>query len=181
MEETNTQIIPSAGSSVQPADDMPLPAANASSAPPVEPSAAPVPPIADLPAGALAPEPLPENLSVQPSVVPTVSAPAQAEAPAAASPPSNPAPSAAPSSPVAPVKGLGQLLAKLKAKLTSRTQKRLDKIMVYARKHGSITNDEAQKLVYVSDATATRYLVKLVKQGQLKVVGKPKRPKYTPV
>ncbi len=36
---------------------------------------------------------------------------------------------------------------------------------------GKITNNEVQKLLRCSDATATRYLRELVKQGRLKMVG----------
>ena len=77
--------------------------------------------------------------------------------------------------------GLSHLFAKLKEKLGLRTQKRLDKIMDYARKKGSVTNDEAEKLLHVSDATATRYLSNLVKQGKLKPAGKTKDIKYSPL
>jgi hypothetical protein len=59
------------------------------------------------------------------------------------------------------------LLAKANAKLGSNRQKKLDKIMLTAQKKGSITNAEAQDLLHCSDATATRYLSKLVQQGRL--------------
>jgi hypothetical protein len=59
------------------------------------------------------------------------------------------------------------LLAKANAKLGSNRQKKLDKIMVTAQKKGFITNAEAQDLLHCSDATATRYLSKLVQQGRL--------------
>ena len=35
-----------------------------------------------------------------------------------------------------------------------------------------ITNDEVEKLLHVSDATATRYLSALEKEGKIKQVGK---------
>jgi hypothetical protein len=59
------------------------------------------------------------------------------------------------------------LLAKANAKLGSNRQKKLDKIMLTAQKKGFITNEEAQELLHCSDATATRYLSKLVQQGRL--------------
>ena len=59
------------------------------------------------------------------------------------------------------------LLAKANAKLGSNRQKKLDKIMLTAQRKGFITNEEAQELLHCSDATATRYLSKLVQQGRL--------------
>ncbi len=59
------------------------------------------------------------------------------------------------------------LLAKANAKLGSNRQKKLDKIMLTAQKKGSITNEQAQDRLHCSDATATRYLSKLVQQGRL--------------
>jgi hypothetical protein len=60
------------------------------------------------------------------------------------------------------------LLAKANAKLGSNCQKKLDKVMQLAQKKGFITNEQAQELLHCSDATATRYLAKLVQQGRLK-------------
>jgi len=54
------------------------------------------------------------------------------------------------------------LLAKANAKLGSNHQKKLDKVMLTAQKKGFITNEQAQELLHCSDATATRYLSKLV-------------------
>jgi hypothetical protein len=59
------------------------------------------------------------------------------------------------------------LLAKANAKLGSNRQKKLDKVMLLAQKKGFITNEQAQDLLHCSDATATRYLGKLVAQGRL--------------
>jgi hypothetical protein len=59
------------------------------------------------------------------------------------------------------------LLAKANAKLGSNRQKKLDKLMLLAQKKGFITNEQAQDLLHCSDATATRYLSKLVQQGRL--------------
>ncbi|KKQ03399.1 MAG: hypothetical protein US12_C0016G0009 [Parcubacteria group bacterium GW2011_GWA2_36_24] len=38
--------------------------------------------------------------------------------------------------------------------------------------HSKITNDEIEKFLHVSDATATRYLSQLEKEGKIKQVGK---------
>jgi Fic family protein len=54
------------------------------------------------------------------------------------------------------------LLAKANAKLGSNRQKKLDKVMFLAQKKGFITNEQTQELLHCSDATATRYLSKLV-------------------
>jgi hypothetical protein len=70
------------------------------------------------------------------------------------------------------------LLIKAQAKIQFNKQKKLDKIIVLAQKKKIITNDDVQKLLYVSDATATRYLVKLVQQGRLARAGNPRDAKY---
>ena len=38
--------------------------------------------------------------------------------------------------------------------------------------HSKITNDEVEKFLHVSDATATRYLSQLEKEGKIKQSGK---------
>lgn len=73
---------------------------------------------------------------------------------------------------------LASLLPKLKEKLSFRTEKRLSKIMELARKNGEIQNDEVEKLLHVSDASASRYLEKLVKRGSLRVSGPKNHSKY---
>ena len=70
------------------------------------------------------------------------------------------------------------LLIKAQAKIQFNKQKKLEKIVVLAQKKKMITNDDVQKLLYVSDATATRYLVKLVQQGRLMRAGNPRDAKY---
>ena len=75
---------------------------------------------------------------------------------------------------------LASLLPKLKEKLFFRTEQRLSKIMELARKNGEIQNDEIEKLLHVSDASATRYLEKLVKRGSLRVSGPKNHAKYVP-
>lgn len=70
------------------------------------------------------------------------------------------------------------LLLKAQAKIQFNKQKKLDKLIQLAQKKQIITNDDVQKLLLVSDATATRYLVKLVQQGCLARVGSPRDAKY---
>lgn len=70
------------------------------------------------------------------------------------------------------------LLIKAQAKIQFNKQKKLDKIIQLAQKKQIITNDDVQKLLRVSDATATRYLVKLVQQGRVTRVGSPRDAKY---
>lgn len=72
------------------------------------------------------------------------------------------------------------LLPKLKEKLAFRTEKRLSKIVELARKKGEIRNDDVEKLLHVSDASATNYLSKLVKRGNLRVSGPKNHSKYIP-
>lgn len=70
------------------------------------------------------------------------------------------------------------LLIKAQAKIQFNKQKKLDKIIQLAQKKQTITNDDVQKLLYISDATATRYLVKLVEQGRIARIGSPRDAKY---
>lgn len=85
----------------------------------------------------------------------------------------------------APIFGMAEkmkgLYQKFLQKIRGRTEKRLSKIMSLAAKKRKITNDDAQKLLRVSDATATRYLSQLVKQGRLKRQGSPKDAWYEPL
>ncbi len=70
------------------------------------------------------------------------------------------------------------LLIKAQAKIQFNKQKKLEKIIQFAQKKKTITNDDVQQLLRVSDATATRYLVKLVQQGRISRVGSPRDAKY---
>jgi hypothetical protein len=62
-----------------------------------------------------------------------------------------------------------------------RKRAKLGKIMELAIQKKAITNDDVQKLVRVSDATATRYLSELVRQGKLKQVKAGASTKYEPL
>ncbi len=78
----------------------------------------------------------------------------------------------------------GARLAAANAKIQATKQKRLDKIMQLFEKKATpkssedtasgrgITNDEVEKLLRVSDATATRYLDTLEKEGRVRQEGK---------
>lgn len=65
-----------------------------------------------------------------------------------------------------------ELLVKARNAIQSRKRKKLDKIIVLFLKHSKITNDEVEKFLHVSDATATRYLSQLEKEGKIKQEGK---------
>ena len=56
--------------------------------------------------------------------------------------------------------------------LGEANEKKLDKIMTLFLKNSKITNDEVEKFLHVSDATATRYLSQLEKEGKIKQSGK---------
>ena len=72
-----------------------------------------------------------------------------------------------------------ELLTKARNAIQFRKRKKLDKIMSLfdKKKNGStsspqVTNDEVEKFLHVSDATATRYLNILEKENKIKQVGK---------
>lgn len=64
------------------------------------------------------------------------------------------------------------LLNKARAKIQFRKTAKLEKILTELNKKNKITNDEVEKLLHVSDATATRYLSALEKEGKIQQVGK---------
>jgi hypothetical protein len=70
---------------------------------------------------------------------------------------------------------LRNLLAKAKEKIQFRKRQRLEKILALAglcqSKGKKLMNDDVQKLLRVSDKTATRYLGQLVREGRLKRIG----------
>ena len=63
-------------------------------------------------------------------------------------------------------------LVKARASIQDRKRNKIDKIMEALKEKDRITNDEVEKLLHVSDATATRYLSDLEKEGKIKQVGK---------
>jgi len=64
------------------------------------------------------------------------------------------------------------LLAQAREKLQFRKRKKLDRILVEITRKGKITNDEVEKLLHISDKTAERYLLQLVKESKIKTNGK---------
>lgn len=64
------------------------------------------------------------------------------------------------------------LLTKARVVIQGRKRKKLDKIMSLLEKQQSITNDQVEKFLHISDATATRYLSILEKEGRIKQTGK---------
>jgi predicted HTH transcriptional regulator len=71
-----------------------------------------------------------------------------------------------------PKNSIRELLAKAKNAIQFRKRKKLDRVMILFLKHTKITNDEVEKFLHVSDATATRYLSQLEKENKIKQVGK---------
>jgi len=65
-----------------------------------------------------------------------------------------------------------QLLITARNAIQFRKRKKLDKVMSLFLKQPKITNDEVEKFLHVSDATATRYLSILEKEGKIKQNGK---------
>ena len=64
------------------------------------------------------------------------------------------------------------MLVKARATIQDRKHKKLERILEVLTTKGKITNDEVEKLLHVSDATATRYLSALEKEGKIQQVGK---------
>ena len=64
------------------------------------------------------------------------------------------------------------LLVTARNAIQFRKRKKLDRIMTLFEKRTSITNDEVEKFLHVSDATATRYLSILEKEGKIQQIGR---------
>lgn len=82
----------------------------------------------------------------------------------------SPAMASAPASPV--VRFARDLLSKARDTIQFRKHAKLNKILSALEKKNHITNDEVEKLLRVSDATATRYLSTLEKENKIKQTGK---------
>lgn len=101
--------------------------------------------------------------------------------PSAAPTPLDAATTPQPTQPVPPTPTVvSLLLQKARQAIHLRRQKKLEKIMKIARTKGKITNDDVEKLLHVSDATATRFLQKLINEGKLRRVGKTSQTHYEP-
>lgn len=72
-----------------------------------------------------------------------------------------------------------ELWAKALGAIQFRKRKKLEKIMNEVASKGAITNDEVEKLLHVSNATATRYLAILVKERRIRRVGEGRSVRYT--
>ncbi len=71
-----------------------------------------------------------------------------------------------------PKNSIREILAKAQQVIQFRKRKKLDRIMSLFLQQSKITNDEVEKFLHVSDATATRYLSILEKEGKIKQNGK---------
>ena len=65
-----------------------------------------------------------------------------------------------------------EILVRARVAIQDRKRKKRDKIMLALTTKSKITNDEVEKLLHVSDATATRYLSALEKENKIRQVGK---------
>ena len=84
---------------------------------------------------------------------------------AASSAPPSPTPSTSPQT-------ARELLVKARAKIQTKKQQKLEKILRLFDAKEKITNDDVEKLLHCSDATALRYLNELMKQGKIQRIGK---------
>ena len=65
-----------------------------------------------------------------------------------------------------------ELLISARNAIQFRKRKKLDRVMSLFLQHSKITNDEVEKFLHVSDATATRYLSILEREGKIKHSGR---------
>lgn len=93
--------------------------------------------------------------------------PPEAEKKPTNTPPPEPVPAPPPAS-VPTVNRARELWTKAVDAIQGRKRKKLEKIMKLFEKHAEITNDKVEKLLHVSDATASRYLSQLEKEGKIK-------------
>ena len=153
--------MPPEESSAQPAPEAPNPVAEAPS-----PAAEPVTPPETPPAPA---EAVPAPETAQPTT-PTAQIPSNepiAPEPEPIQPPSSAAPVQ-----TGILHSAHDLLNKARVAIQDRKRKKRDKIMLALATKNKITNDEVEKLLHVSDATATRYLSALEKENKIKQIGK---------
>ena len=156
--------MPPEESTPQPAPEPPTPAIEVP-APSAEPTTPPETPLAPTEA-----VPVPETAQ---STTPTAQIPPNEPIATESEPIETPEPPSA----AAPVQtgilhSARDLLNKARVAIQDRKRKKRDKIMQALTTKTKITNDEVEKLLYVSDATATRYLSALEKEGKIRQVGK---------
>ena len=138
-------------------------------APPSEPVPAPEPAPSETPAPPKSEDATGQEAEVSEPVPEPVPEPQAQPEPAQSN---SPTPQPATASAVAPTSIIGELLVKARAKIQERRRKKLDRIMDKLTEKGKITNDEVERLLRVSDATATRYLDLLEKEGKIRQEGK---------
>ncbi len=129
---------------------------------PVEAPTEPQPQTAQVPPSEpLAPEPVSETkqIELEPESVETDSSPVSSSS--QAEPVTVPKPNLA-----------RDLLNKARFAIQTRKRVKLDHIMTLFAKRTNITNDEVEKFLHVSDATATRYLEILEKENKIQQSGK---------
>lgn len=73
---------------------------------------------------------------------------------------------------IPPQNHIRELLGKARNAIQSRKRKKLDQILILLTKQKQVTNDEVEKLLHVSDSTATRYLEILEKENKIQQQGK---------
>ena len=138
--------------------------------PPVEvPLEVPAAEAAPPPADTIPPEPVAESAVSTPEPAETTVV-EEVTTPAAAAPAPTTAQPQTLSSSDLPARGLAARRARKDAKL--------QKILALAREKEFITNDDVEKLLHVSNKTATRYLNELIKQGKLQRVGSESHAQY---
>ena len=102
----------------------------------------------------------------------TISPPAESSVETAQTTPNEPL-KPEPDIPTVPTTSLAlKLLVKAREAIQFRRRKKLDRLMTLFLKKPQITNDDVEKLLHVSDATATRYLSILEREGEIKQSGK---------
>ncbi|MFZ8073774.1 DeoR family transcriptional regulator [Fusobacterium watanabei] len=67
---------------------------------------------------------------------------------------------------------------KLTGKMTDKNEERTKLVINYLNQNNSINNKDAKNLLDISEATARRFLNKLVKENILEAVGEYKARKY---
>jgi hypothetical protein len=140
---------------------------------------APIPDTAPVEQSQPAPEPAPEPVLAPQDLPPTPElAPAEANsvselAPVAApaEPPAPPPQVQTPQPSAPPHTSVRDPFVQARSAIQDRKRKKLDRILATLAASGLITNDHVEKLLHVSDATATRYLSQLEKEGKIQQVG----------
>src|SRR3989344_969041 len=142
---------------------------------PAPTEAVPIPETAQIPPNEpLPPEPPPSHEATEGQSEPFDSAPDSAEATTGRQdkPTLTPEPPSAVASTPTPARHIRDFLTRARIATQDRKRNKRDKIMLALTTKNKITNDEVEKLLHVSDATATRYLSAIEKEGKIKQVGK---------